>query len=155
MDLRQSHSSGEVIMKRLVIIAVLTAVLTPGLAPGSAKAQCLKYEPNKVSLSGVIVRETHPGPPNYSSTAEGDEPETIWVLKLERAICVLTANDIDVEEHNQKEIQLLLNDKQYGQYRSLLGQKVAVTGMLFHSFTGHHHKTLLLTTRGIRKRRAT
>lgn len=150
MDLRQSYSSGEVIMKRMVIIAALAAVLTPGLA----EAQCLKYEPNKVSLSGVIVRETHPGPPNFSSIAEGDEPETIWVLKLEKAVCVLTANDIDVEEHNQKEIQIVLNDKQYSQYRSLLGQKVTVTGMLFHSITGHHHKTLTLTTRGIWKRRA-
>jgi hypothetical protein len=138
-------------MKRMIIIAALVAALTPGLAD----AQCLKYDPNKVSLSGVIVRETHPGPPNFSSVAEGDEPETIWVLKLERAVCVLTANDIDIEEHNQKEIQLVLNDKQYSQYRSLLGQKVIVTGMLFHNVTSHHHKTLLLTTSGIRKRRAT
>jgi hypothetical protein len=138
-------------MKRLVIISALAVFLIPGLA----EAQCLKYEPNKVSLSGVIVRETHPGAPNFSSVAEGDEPETIWILKLERAVCVLTSNDIDVEEQNQKEIQLILNDKQYAQYRSLLGQKVTVTGMLFHSVTGHHHKPLMLTTMGIRKRRVT
>jgi hypothetical protein len=142
-------------MKRIVIIAALTAVLTLGLAPGFARAQCLKYEPNKVSLSGVVVRETHPGRPNFSSIADGDEPETIWVLKLDRAVCVLTANDIDVEESNQREIQLVLNDRQYSRYRNLLGQKVIVTGTLFHSVTGHHHKTLLLTTSGIRKRRAT
>lgn len=138
-------------MKRMAIIAALVAVLTPGLA----EAQCMKYEPNKVSLYGVIVRETHPGPPNFSSIAEGDEPETIWVLKLEKALCVLTANDIDVEEQNQQEIQLILNDKQRRQYQSLLGHKVSVTGTLFHSVTERHHKTLLLTTRGIRKRRTT
>jgi hypothetical protein len=137
-------------MKQIVITAALLAILTPGLA----RAQCLKYEPKKVSLSGVIVRETHPGRPNFSSVAEGDEPEIIWVLKLEKAVCVLNANDIDVGEDNQKEIQLVLNDRQYGQYQSLLGQKVTVTGALFHSQTGHHHKTLLLTTRGIRKRPA-
>jgi len=76
-------------MKRMVIIAGLIALSTPGLV----RAQCLQYEPNVVSLSGVIVRETHPGRPNYSSVAEGDEPETIWVLKLEKAICVLAGND--------------------------------------------------------------
>jgi hypothetical protein len=134
----------------MVIIAGLIALSTPGLV----RAQCLQYEPNVVSLSGVIVRETHPGRPNYSSVAEGDEPETIWVLKLEKAICVLAGNDIDVEEQNQKEIQLVLNDNQYRRYRSLLGQKVTVTGRLFHQISGHHHKTLLLTTSEIRRRRA-
>jgi hypothetical protein len=134
----------------MVIIAGLIALSTPGLV----RAQCLQYEPNVVSLSGVIVRETHPGRPNYSSVAEGDEPETIWVLKLEKAICVLAGNDIDVEERNQKEIQLVLNDNQYRRYRSLLGQKVTVTGRLFHQISGHHHKTLLLTTSEIRRRRA-
>ncbi|HEY8459690.1 MAG TPA: DUF4431 domain-containing protein [Blastocatellia bacterium] len=137
-------------MKRLLAVAGLIAVLTPVLA----SAQCLKYEPNVVSLSGVIVLETHPGRPNFSSIAEGDEPETIWVLKLEKPICVFAANDIDVEERDQKEIQLALSDKQYSQYRNLLGRRVTVTGSLFHSVSGHHHKTLLLMTRKIRRRGA-
>src|SRR6266545_7040763 len=38
--------------------------------------QCLEYEPKLVSLSGVIVRETHPGPPNFESVANGDEPKS-------------------------------------------------------------------------------
>jgi len=119
--------------------------------PGSAEAQCLEYEPKVVSLSGVIVRETHPGRPNYESIANGDEPETIWVLKLKKAICVLASDDINVEVDKEKEIQLVLEAEQYKRYRRLLGQRVTVSGKLFHSHTGHHHKTLLLKTGEIRK----
>jgi hypothetical protein len=113
--------------------------------------QCLEYEPKVVNLSGVIVRETHPGRPNYESIANGDEPETIWVLKLKKAICVLASDDINVEEKNVKEIQLVLEAEQYKRYRRLLGQRVAVSGALFHMHTGHHHKTLLLKTDDIRR----
>src|SRR5262245_45678046 len=121
------------------------------LTPGSVTTQCLEYEPKLVSLSGVIVRETHPGRPNYESIANGDEPETIWVLKLKKAICVLASDDINVKEKNEKEIQLVLEAEQYRRYRRLLGQRVTVSGALFHSHTGHHHKTLLLKTDDIRR----
>jgi hypothetical protein len=120
--------------------------------PGSIAAQCLEYEPKVVRLSGVIVRETHPGRPNYESIANGDEPETIWVLKLNKAICVLASDDINVEADNEKEIQLVLEAEQYKRHRRLLGQRVTASGKLFHSHTGHHHKTLLLKTDEIRWR---
>jgi len=132
----------------LLLIVVTSAI---GIStPGSVAAQCLEYEPKVVRLSGVIVRETHPGRPNYESIANGDEPETIWVLKLKNAICVLASDDINVEADNEKEIQLVLEAEQYRRYRRLLGQRVTVSGKLFHSHTGHHHKTLLLKTDGIR-----
>jgi Domain of unknown function (DUF4431) len=122
------------------------------LTPRLVNTQCLEYEPKVVSLSGVIVGETHPGPPNYESIANGDEPETIWVLKLKKAICVLASDDINVKVDNEKEIQLVLEAEQYKRYRRLLGQRVYVSGALFHSHTGHHHKTLLLKTDDIRRR---
>jgi len=118
----------------------------------SAATQCHEYEPKVVSLSGVIVRETHPGRPNYESIANGDEPETIWVLKLKKAICVLASDDINVKADNEKEIQLVLQAEQYKRYRRLLGQRVTASGTLFHSHTGHHHKTLLLKTDDMRRR---
>jgi hypothetical protein len=117
----------------------------------SDATQCLEYEPKAVSLSGVIVRETHPGRPNYESIANGDEPETIWVLKLKKAICVLASDDINVKADNEKEIQLVLQAEQYKRHRRLLGQRVTASGQLFHSHTGHHHKTLLLKTDDIRR----
>lgn len=62
------------------------------LSSGSVATKCLEYEPKVISLSGTLVRETHPGRPNYESIAGGDEPETIWVLRLKEAICVLASN---------------------------------------------------------------
>src|SRR5215475_1172545 len=122
------------------------------LTLSSAATQCLEYEPKVISLSGVIVRETHPGPPNFESVANGDEPRTIWVLKLDKAICVLASDDVNVREDNEKEIQLVLNAEQYKRYRSLLGQKVTASGTLFHASTGYHHKLLLLKTDKMRMR---
>jgi hypothetical protein len=135
-------------MKRTphIIFALLVALLA-----GPVAAQCFEYEPKVVSLSGSLVRETHPGRPNYESAVSGDAPETIWVLKLKNPICVLAANDIDVSENSETEIQLVLDQGQYNKYRSFLGQAVTITGKLFHSHTGHHHKRLLLTTSEIKK----
>lgn len=135
-------------MKRiLTVIGLLGASLLSNLVA----AQCLEYGPKVVSLSGVLVRETYPGRPNYESIANGDEPETIWVLRLEETICVHASNEIDVPEDSEEEIQLVLKPEQYKQYRSLLGRAVTVSGTLFHSHTGHHHKRLLLKTSEIRK----
>jgi hypothetical protein len=141
----------------ILLLVVVTSATGHGVknvgisTPGSVAAQCLEYEPKVVRLSGVIVRETHPGRPNYESIANGDEPETIWVLKLKKAICVSASDDINVEADNEKEIQLVLEAEQYKRYRRLLGQRVTASGKLFHSHTGHHHKTLLLKTDDIRR----
>ena len=136
-------------MKRVHII--ICCLLTTLLPAGPVAAQCLEYAPKVVSLSGTLVRETRPGRPDYGSVANGDESETIWVLKLKGAICVLAANEIDVRENGETEIQLALDQGQYDKYRSLPGQSVTVTGKLFHGHTGHHHKRLLLTTAEIKK----
>ncbi len=54
----------------------------------SALASCLEYEPNSIELTGTLVREIHPGRPNYESIKEGDEKLIIWVLRLNSPICV-------------------------------------------------------------------
>jgi len=126
----------------LAIVGLLSGLLWAG----PAAAQCLEYEPKAVTLSGTVVRQTYPGCPNYESIARGDERETIWVLRLKKTICVLASDEVDQREDSQKEIQLVLEPRQYRRYRKLVGQTVTVTGTLFHSHTGHHHKQLLLTT---------
>src|SRR5712692_911565 len=100
-------------MKRILAIAGLLSTV---LFSGPVAAQCLEYEPKVVSLSGTLVRETHPGPPNFESIARGDKPETIWVLRLKAAICVLAANEFDVKEDSEKEVQLALEPEQYKRY---------------------------------------
>ena len=132
---------------------ILTAFMCGVLLPSPVAAQCLEYQPKTVHLSGKLVRETHPGPPNYENIRKGDKAETIWVLRLSLPICVVARDDISVREEDQKEVQLALAAEQFKKYRKLIGQKVFVTGTLFHAHTGHHHKLLLLTLSEMRKTR--
>ena len=59
---------------------------TPG-SMGNSPA-CLSYEPSVVQLSGTVIRETFPGPPNYESIERGDKPEVLWWLVLSQPICM-------------------------------------------------------------------
>ena len=137
-------------MKRLLVFAVFSCTI---FLTSSAAAQCLQYEPKAITLAGVLRRETHAGPPNYESIRRGDKPETIWVLRLTKSICVAGTDDINVKEENQTELQLVLAPDQFRKYQRLIGQRVVVNGTLFHAHTGHHHKTLLITVSEIKRQR--
>jgi hypothetical protein len=136
-------------MKTILVVSLLSLLLLTT----SVAAQCLEYQPKTVHLSGKLVREIHPGPPNYENIRKGDKAETIWVLRLSLPICVVAMDDINVREDNQKEVQLDLAAEQFKKYRKLIGQKVFATGFLFHAHTGHHHKRLLLTLNEMRRTR--
>jgi len=137
-------------MKRMLILPASCAALSFTVL--SYPAQCVEYEPKIVTLSGPLVRETHAGPPNYESIRRGDKPETIWVLRLSKPICVTGIDDINVREDNQREVQLVLEAEQFKKFRKLVGQRVVVTGKLFHAHTGHHHKALLISVGDIKNR---
>jgi hypothetical protein len=111
--------------------------------------ECLQYEPASNNLCGKIVRLTYPGPPNYESVKAGDLPETYWYLFLDNAVCVAQApaDDVNVSEKSIREIQLVLSDKQYQEYKSLIGKRACVVGSLFHAISGHHHRAVLLTVK--------
>lgn len=136
-------------MKTILVASLLGLILLTS----SVAAQCLEYEPKTVHLSGKLLREVHPGPPNYENIRKGDKAETIWVLRLSLPICVVATDDINVSEDDQKEVQLVLDAGQFKKYRKLIEQKVLVTGTLFHAHTGHHHKQLLLTLSEMRRTR--
>jgi len=130
-------------------IIALTLLLNVALFARLAAGQCLEYEPTIVTLTGTVVRETHPGPPHFEDVSKGDRPETIWVLRLDTPICMRAGDELNVPENEIKEIQLVLTSEQYEQYRHFVGSRVKATGSLYHSNTGHHHKSLLLKTREI------
>lgn len=132
----------------LVLACVLVLTFITDLSSGS---QCFDYEPSIVELTGTMKRVVFPGPPNYESVKEGDEPEIYWVLSLDAAICVNgdSKSDFNTSESKIKSLQLLIG--KYNKYRYLLGQKVKVKGMLTHSFTGHHHTLVMLGVRDIKK----
>ncbi|WP_164840467.1 DUF4431 domain-containing protein [Collimonas arenae] len=122
----------------LLLLVQMRAVL-------AAPANCLRYEPETVTVTGKLHRETFPGRPNYESVANGDEPETGFYMSLEPTIC--TVGDIGQSEvafKSVREIQLVLNKKQYAELRPKLGAVVRLRGQLFSAFTGHHHADVLL-----------
>jgi len=106
----------------------------------------LRYEPDTVAITGLLVRKTFPGPPNYESIAKGDTPETGFYLELALSICTTASSDSDVHPATEGVhlVQLVLDQPGYDRLRPRLGQKVTVRGTLFAPNTGHHHAPLLL-----------
>jgi hypothetical protein len=133
-------------MRRLLLIAGALIVFSV-----NAAAQCLDYEPSAVALSGTIVRQTFPGPPNYESVARGDTPERVWILRLARPVCVNVADHYDIHEVGIKQFQLVLKPEFYRRFSHLVGKSATATGTLYHAYNGHHYKKLLLIVTEIRK----
>jgi hypothetical protein len=131
------------------LTAAVTSALIAACVPRCVAAHCLEYGTN--SLSGTLVRQTYPGPPDYESVTSGDKPLVIWVLALEYYICVADPTNRLPEERYEREIQLVLGDAQYEQYRNLLGKKVTVTGTLQHGYADF--KRLLIVPREIARTR--
>jgi hypothetical protein len=117
----------------------------------SAQAQCLKYEPEVVSVSGKLLRKTFAGPPNYESIKAGDAPETGFYLAVKPPICAIASQGSEDNEStsNVGLVQLVLDAKGYEQLRPWLGKSVTIKGSLFSAQTGHHHAPLLLNFMGL------
>ena len=107
---------------------------------------CLRYEPDTVAITGILVRKTFPGPPNYESIAKGDKPETGFYLELARPICTVASADSEINQSvsGVHLVQLVLDQAGYDRLRPGLGHVINVRGKLFAEFTAHHHAPLLL-----------
>lgn len=130
-------------------LLTLFSLLLGGGIMSHAKPQqgCLSYEPTVVTLDGRISRKTFPGRPNFESIQNGDEPETYWVLRLSKSVCVNKGAEgmpDDMPEKGVSKVQLVLTGEQYARYKSLLGRQVVVKGKLFHAVSGHHHTSVLM-----------
>ncbi|MBI5885577.1 MAG: DUF4431 domain-containing protein [Deltaproteobacteria bacterium] len=116
--------------------------------------ECLFYEPTKVRLTGVITRQTFPGPPNYESIEKGDEPETYWILKLEKPVCINGNPKDELNDETVKDIKnihLVFHGDEYTRYRGLVSKKVVASGTLFHAQTAHHRTKVLMNVDGLRQ----
>ena len=141
-----------------VRLRILTSVLLLSTVWWSASlaAACLRY--GAVTLTGRLVQQTYPGPPDYESVTRADEPLVIWVLQLDRGICVDGSDSSDPSVYNEREIQLVLGTDQYagsppyGPYRQLLGAKVIATGTLLPG-GARYNKRLVLAADDIRRAR--
>jgi hypothetical protein len=130
----------------MIRILLLFSITIFGNVLFAQSKDCLKYEPKLVKVSGVVERDTFSGRPNYESIKDGDEIEVYWILKLSKSICVIgkPGDDINESEDNIVELQLVMTENQYKQYRGFIGHKVIVSGTLFHSITAHHKTTVLI-----------
>ncbi|HTR66172.1 MAG TPA: DUF4431 domain-containing protein [Terriglobales bacterium] len=138
------------------ITAAGTLLVWSGVCLGqtSQKSDCLSYEPAVVKITGILIRKTFPGPPNYESIQRGDRAETSWFLDLPATVCVnedRTKPGLNPGQRDVHEIQLVLQPEQYSQHKALVGGRVVATGTLFGEHTGHHHTPVLLTVRTLEK----
>jgi hypothetical protein len=97
-------------------------------------------------VEGLLERRTYPGPPNYESTANGDEAETGFYLKPPSPLCVRAGADssLNPAQSDVADVQLELDSAGYARLRPSLGQDVSLRGTLSAAISGHHHAPLLL-----------
>src|SRR5215469_3777885 len=113
------------------IVGSLMFLFFVGQAWSKPAAPCLDYEPTFVTLTGVVVRRTYPGPSNFESIREGDKPETSWVLMLPRPVCVdgRPGDSVNVAKTRIRRVQLVFeNQETYETYRRILRRRAVVTG---------------------------
>jgi hypothetical protein len=84
-----------------------------------------------VSLSGRLVQQTYPGPPDFESVTKGDAPLVIWILQLEIGVLHHQHQRELPNVYYEHEIQLVIGNDQYArtgayaEYRIVLGKKIA------------------------------
>jgi hypothetical protein len=99
-----------------------------------AGAECLRY--GDVTLTGRLVQQIRPGPPEYESVTSGDQALVIWILQLDRGVCIVGADSSYPIAYSEKEIQLVLGSDPYVRtdayraYRDILGKTITVSGRL-------------------------
>ena len=123
-------------------------VLAAALASGAEQPQdCLKYEPELVTLHGTIERQSFPGPPNYESVKDGDALEIYWFLRLDQPLCVVGTDDpYNPAQAEVERVQLVFKGPDaYKRYRALMGRKAIATGTLYGAQTAHHKTPLLIS----------
>ena len=133
------------------MLRILVLLLIAGgcFATDEVKAQrCLPYEPEVVTLEGVVFAKDFPGPPNYESTQNGDQRMRYWLLRLPKPICVDQGDDdINIRVANVREVQLAFpDDVPYKKHLALVNKRrrFKVVGSLFHQHTGHHVRRILI-----------
>ena len=141
------------VSKTDIASVALLLCAAPSFSQGNEKPQCLSYEPNIVSLTGIIVTKTFPGPPNYAGVKKGDRGETAWILELDAPVCIdedKVDSDLNPAQTEIREIQLVLTPERHNSYKRLLGKRVTANGTLFGAHTGHHRTPVLLTVRTLK-----
>ena len=135
------------VLALLILVGLATATGTAADHSSTSLQECVKYEPEVVSLTGTISRTT------FLNVSK--QKEVVWILRLVKPICVNAdeGSDFNVKRSRVSDVQLVLDPEMFGKYRSLLGKRVKVTGTLFSEHTAHHFTPVLLDVTEIRSQR--
>jgi hypothetical protein len=147
-----------------VFVFVLLGIIGCASIPSHQKQQInqkkVYYEPDFVAIEGTLTREVFPGPPEYEDISQGDKPEPFWILNISPAVTVLPKNGDDEHglyphEPDVRKMQLVFDYDKVSPKKFALkpGQKVLITGTLFHSVTIHHRTDVLLEVKNIESRK--
>jgi hypothetical protein len=125
---------------RVSIVLGAVALLA---VPMSAQAQECRQWGQQTELSGILVQGVFPGPPEFTSVADGDAANDALLLYLESPICVDGSDDLEVEPVGSTElVQLACSSDQIAGLKS--GEQISVSGKLMSAHTGYHVTPALL-----------
>jgi len=115
-------------MKQMKTIISLLAMAATAM-PGSART-CLPYEPATVTLTGSLI--SHQG------------LRTWWSLKLDHSVCMVSGPSDSTEGKDVSEMQMILLNGDYDQYKPLLQKHVVMVGKLTPWVTAYHMTPVMI-----------
>ena len=135
-------------MRNLLFVAALAAA-------GTAGADCLK-DGDSVMLSGKVVAKVFPGPPNYYSIQQGDQPENAWLLVLDKPECVQARSEDNGAIYTLpgpvQVVQMAFKTQGVADlYSQMIGHHVQAAGMLAVNSSPHVHAPAVLGVDAMKK----
>lgn len=119
-------------MKHRLVLACLAIIL----GAGSAHAACMKPMTGQRAEGRLTV--------GRFSDAAG-RPETAYVLRLKRPVCLDGAEDDDARKGTRTIHIFSPNDGVARKIQRLVGRNVVVFGEPFGQHTSHHHAPIVMT----------
>ena len=134
-----------------LMLRASVALCLASLFIGNARAETwLAFEPEVVSLQGVLILEKHAGPPNYGE-GPADSEETILVLRLAAPINVGGSPNSDLNQldiRGATTVQLQVNWQQT-EIEEFVNRQIQVKGKLHTAHTAHHFHDLLMEVKEV------
>lgn len=117
-------------------VSVDSAAASVSTVAGSVAAPpedptCLPYEPDSVTLTGIVRRRTFYGPPNFGETPEEDARETGLYLDLDAPICMIEKPGLGGAKSGVRTVQIVLMDSvRRAEGRTVVDRPASVHGTL-------------------------
>jgi hypothetical protein len=102
---------------------------------------CVRFG-RQATLLGRIAEESRFGPPGYGEDPKTDKMITIFVIVLDRPVCVQPRGSGD-DIANVHRIQIA-GDLGVSRAGELVGRRAVATGILFEANSGYHYMPVLI-----------